>query len=132
VSCLEFATIEKDGWTLLSGEARQARNPATFEIPSRASRESLCVGDAAKLLFDIETRQSGRVIDRGVDRMWVIVRKRIGGLYVGLLDNDPGFSENLTLHSGSEVLFGPEHVVAIERPGKDYVTRRFGSDFFDG
>jgi hypothetical protein len=131
VPCLEFATIEKDGWTLLSGEARQARNPATFEIPSRACRESLCVGDAAKLLFDIETRESGRVIDRGVDRMWVIVKKRIGDLYVGLLDNDPGISEGVTLHSGSAVLSGPEHVVAIERPAKDYVIRKFGADFFD-
>lgn len=64
--------------------------------------------------------------------MWVVVKKRIGDLYVGLLDNDPGVAENLRLHSGTQILFGPEHVVAIERPGKDYVTRKFGSDFFAG
>jgi len=44
---LHFASIEKDGWTLESGEERHARSPETFEIPSRTERESLCPGDAA-------------------------------------------------------------------------------------
>jgi hypothetical protein len=66
--------IASDGWELISAEDRNVAAPETFHIPAREKRESLAPGDAAKLLFDIETREEGRVVDRGVDRMWVIVR----------------------------------------------------------
>ena len=127
-----FATIEKDGWTLESGEERHALSPKTFEIPSRARRESLCPGDAAKLLFDIETRDAGRVVDRGVERMWVIVKTKAKGLYIGILDSDPGIAKGLTLRPGTEVLFGVEHVISIDRPPADYLLGKFGPGFFDG
>jgi hypothetical protein len=129
---LHFATIEKDGWTLESSEERNAQSPETFSIPSRAERESLSPGDGAKLLFDIETREAGQVVDRGIDRMWVIVKTKADGLYVGILDSDPGVAARLTLRTGTEVLFGPEHIIAIERPPDDYLIRKFGPDFFTG
>jgi hypothetical protein len=125
-----MASIDIDGWTLQSAEERHAQNPGKFEIPSRTRRETLVPGDAAQLLFDIETRSGGQVVDRGVDRMWVVVKKRAGDLYVGVLDSDPGHAEGLTLRPGTELLFGPEHVVAIERPPDGYVLQRFGPDFF--
>ena len=124
-------TIERDGWTLLSGEARHAADPQTFRIPSRRERESLSPGDAAQLLFDIETREAGRVVDRGVDRMWVIVKSRVGEQYCGVLDSDPGHAEGLPLHPGIEVTFAPEHVIAIERPPDGYVRRKYGPSFFE-
>lgn len=127
-----FAVIEQDGWTLVSAEERHARSPETFVIPSRTERESLTSGDGVKLLFDIETREAGKVIDRGVDRLWVIVKNKTGDLYVGVLDSDPGISEGLTLRPGTELLFGPEHVSAINRPPEGYVLERFGPAFFDG
>ena len=34
----------------------------------RERRESFTHGDRAKLLFDIDTREEGWVVDRGVDR----------------------------------------------------------------
>lgn len=126
----DFPTIERNGWTLLSGEEHHARSPETFSIPARAEREGLCPGDAAKLLFDIETREQGRVIDRGVDRMWVIVKRRVGDLYVGVLDSDPGRAEGLVLGPGTELRFSPEHVIAIARPPEKYVLVKYGADFF--
>ena len=114
----------------MSGEERHARSPETFRIPDRAQRESLFPGDAAQLLFDIETRADGQVVDRGVDRLWVIVKKRSGNWYVGVLDSDPGQAQDLKLRPGHEVLFAPEHVIAIERPPDGYVLERFGPDFF--
>ncbi len=57
------ATVEKDGWTLASAEDRHAAHPETFHIPSRDERESMSPGDAAKLLFDIQTKENGRVVD---------------------------------------------------------------------
>jgi hypothetical protein len=83
-------------------------------------------------MFDIETREDGRVIDRGVDRMWVIVKRRsvASGAYDGVLDSDPGRAENLTLRPGTAVTFGPEHVIAVERPPESYVLEKYGADFF--
>lgn len=124
-------TIEADGWALVSAEERAAAAPTTFVIPSRAMRESLSPGDAAKLLFDIETRDGGRVIDRGVDRMWVIVKAKRKVGYIGVLDNNPGAAENLTLREKDLVLFGPEHVADIGRPPRDYIVEKYGRSFFD-
>ena len=110
------STIEENGWVLVSAEERAGAAPSTFQIPPRAVRESLFTGDGAKLLFDIETRESGRIVDRGVDRMWVIVKARTESGYIGVLDNDPGTAENLKLHERDLVVFGPEHIADIGRP----------------
>ena len=123
------ATIENNGWRLISAEQRASEHPG-FTLPDRTRRESLVPGDAAKLLFDIETREDGRVIDRGVDRMWVLVKKRTESGYIGVLDSDPGCAENLDLMTGTEVEFGPEHVIDIDRPPRDYIEEKYGPTFF--
>jgi hypothetical protein len=120
-----------DGWALVSAEERHAAHPATFLIPTREARASLRPGDAAKLLFDIEIRGNGRIIDRGVDRMWVIVVSRAGDLYRGLLDNDPGRAEGLSLHLGAEVVFGPEHVAEIDHPPRGYIIDKYGASLLE-
>lgn len=127
---VRFANLEADGWTLVSGESRQAEYPDSFSIPGREERENLAPGDAAKLLFDIETRDCNRVVDRGVDRMWVIVKRRVGHTYLGVPDSDPGIAEGLHLRPGMELLFGPEHVVDIGHPPRSYVVETYGQDFF--
>lgn len=126
-----FTTIEQDGWALISAEARHLESPGTFEIPSAEARTALRRGDAAKLLFDIETREHGAVVDRGVDRMWVIVTAVDGPLYVGVLENDPGVADGLELRPGCEVLFRAEHICSIDRPPDDYLLARFGAGFLD-
>lgn len=124
-------TLASDGWELISAEERSVAHLNTFQIPAREKRESLAPGDAAKLLFDIETRENGRIVDRGVDRMWVIVKARTEGGYLGALDNDPGTAENLRLRRGDDVTFGPEHIVEIATPPREYVLKQYGSSFFD-
>jgi hypothetical protein len=109
---------------------RHATHPDSFSIPARQEREAVAPGDAVKLLFDIETREAERVIDRGVDRMWVIVKHRVGDNYVGVLDSEPGVAEGLTLHSGTELVFGAEHIVEIDHPPRSYVIEKYGTDFF--
>lgn len=123
-------TIEKNGWVLVSAEERAAAAPSTFQLPPLAVRRSLSPGDGAKLLFDIETRENGRVVDRGVDRMWVIVKSRTENGYIGVLDNDPGAAENLMLRERDSVAFGPEHVADIDRPPRDYIVGKYGASFF--
>ena len=123
-------TLEKDGWTLLSAEERAAIAPDMFSLPSRSSRESMKAGEAAKLLFDIETRANGNVVDRGTERMWVIVKSKTADGYVGILDNDPGVADNLNLHEGDLVVFGPQHICGIDTPPREYIVEKYGSSFF--
>jgi uncharacterized protein YegJ (DUF2314 family) len=79
--------LERDGWCLDDGEERHREAPATFWIPDAESREELQPGDYAKLIFRIAVDDG----DAGasVERMWVIVRERTLGAYLGVLDNDP-------------------------------------------
>jgi hypothetical protein len=123
-------SLETDGWTLASAEDRHAANPETFLIPSLEARASLRPGDAAKLLFEIETWENGQVVDRGIDRMWVIVKSRAGDRYRGVLDNDPGHAEGLKLREGDEIVFTPEHIVEIGQPSRAYVLEKHGPGFF--
>jgi hypothetical protein len=125
------STIEENGWILVSAEERAASAPNTFLIPARNIRESLSSGDGAKLLFDIEMREGGRIIDRGVHRMWVIVKSRTTNGYIGVLDDDPGAPENLTLREGDPVFFAPEHVADIGQPPRDYIVEKYGAHFFE-
>jgi hypothetical protein len=123
-------SIETDGWSLLSAEERHAAHPDTFLIPPRAAREALAPGTAAKLLFDIETKEAGRVIDRGVDRMWVIITGLVEGRYTGVLDSDPGSAGSVNLRQGDAISFGPEHIAQIDYPPAEYITRKYGSALF--
>jgi hypothetical protein len=123
--------ITSDGWELISAEDRCGAHPNTFQIPARDKREALLPGDGAKLLFDIETSEKGRIVDRGVDRMWVIVRSRTESGYIGVLDNSPGVAENVQLHEGDVISFGPEHVTAIAKPPRKYVIEKYGASFFE-
>ena len=108
-----------DGWKLISAEERHAESPATFEIPSREKRLALAPGDAAKLLFEIECREDGRLIEHEVHRMWVIVKTRVNGGYLGVLDNDHGMGEGVSPKLGDVISFGPEHIASIDSPPSD-------------
>ncbi len=88
---------------LVSAEDRKRQFPRTFVIPERARRESLRIGDQAKLLFE-EQGSRGRV-----ERMWVEIQRRAPeGRYVGKLLNRPLFMVSIAY--GDAVEFGPEHV----------------------
>jgi hypothetical protein len=52
-------TVATAGWTLLSAEERHLAAPKTFEIPTLQERQALRVGDGAKLLFAIESKNGG-------------------------------------------------------------------------
>jgi hypothetical protein len=126
----DIPSLETAGWTLVSAEARNLAAPDTFEIPALQEREALRAGDAALLLFDIQTKADGKTIDLGVDRMWVIVRQA-GDTYQGVLDNDPGVAESLDLQRGDSIPFRASHICAIGTPPREYVVATYGADFFD-
>ena len=127
-----LATIEKDYWELESGEARHAKAPDTFWIPSREERESLEVGAGVKLLFIIETEDENSRIEHAVERMWVIVKLRLSGIYIGILDSEPATFEPEPgfLARGSEIIFKPEHIIDISQPPRRYIIEEYGANFF--
>jgi hypothetical protein len=103
----------RDGWCLEDGEQRHREAPATFLIPDLALREALEPGDIVQLIFRIavDGEEHG-----AVERMWVIIRERVPGGYVGMLDNDPNsVAENDVFWHGTELPFEYRHIIAVMR-----------------
>ncbi|UVC08741.1 DUF2314 domain-containing protein [Rhizobium sp. TH2] len=110
-----------DGWCLDDGEEINREYPDTFWIPDRKDREGLQPGDFAKLIFRISVENDEEPVV--VERMWVVVSKRLPGGYLGILDNDPdSIAENDSLWSGVEIPFQAHHVINIEAPDEQSVA----------
>jgi hypothetical protein len=126
---MRLATLNRDFWTLRSGEASHRAHPDRFWIPPLEARRNLSRGKAARLIFDIEsTDDDGRVVVNG-ERMWVIVAERVGDRYIGILDNQPATiepSDATYLRFGAEIPFAPEHVIDLGDPPSDYVEWQLG------
>ena len=106
--------FEQDGWCLDDGEEYHRDAPDTFWLPQVEDRQSLKPGELVKLIFRISVGDKEEPV--AVERMWVIVRERVGDQYLGVLDNDPyAISENEELWSGVELPFSPRHVIDIDR-----------------
>lgn len=102
-----------DGWSLEDGEALHRQAPETFWLPALVQREALQPGDLAKLIFQISVDNEDEPVS--VERMWVIVRGKVGEQYLGVLDNDPyAIDENDELWSGTELPFSARHVIDID------------------
>ncbi len=115
-----MASLDVDYWELESGESRQAANRESFELPARADREHLRVGQHAKLLFRLEGYEEDGAVGVQVERMWVLVTEvLLDGTYIGILENEPASYEPSPDHYlvlGAEVPFHPEHVIEIGEP----------------
>jgi len=104
--------FQLDGWCLDDGEEYHRASPDTFWIPDSHEREGLQPGDLAKLIFRISVDDENEPV--AVERMWVLVRERIDGGYLGVLDNDPyAVAQNDELWSGVELPFSARHVIDI-------------------
>jgi hypothetical protein len=109
--------FDTDGWCLEDGEARHAEAPKTFSIPDLAVRRILQPGDFAQLIFRIAVRGQEH---EAVERMWVIVRERMAGGYVGMLNNEPSsISENDEFWLGTEVPFEYRHIIKVDHGNEE-------------
>jgi hypothetical protein len=108
---VKLSNIKTDGWELDDGEAIHSEHPDTFWIPAFDVRNSLQTEQLVKLIFRIVTVDEAGEEEVNVERMWVIVKGRIGSLYKGQLDNDPYCTEGI--RAGMEVWFLPKHVIDI-------------------
>jgi hypothetical protein len=109
---MKLASIFEDGWELEDGELRHRQSPKTFYIPPGYQRYLLGKGELVKLMFRIGLRDSEGQETEEVERMWVIVDRRVGlRQYVGTLDNDAYCTKAMT--AGLKVVFEPRHVIQI-------------------
>src|SRR4029450_12692043 len=125
---MRLPRIDTDSWELRSAEESHRLNPDTFSIPPREAREGLRRGQAARLIFDIETDDGGRMVVGG-ERMWVIVADKQGDTYIGILDNQPATvepGERVYLCFGAEIPFRAGHVIDIGDPPSEYVEWQLG------
>ncbi|WEZ83986.1 hypothetical protein P6U16_04440 [Rhizobium sp. 32-5/1] len=110
-----------DGWCLEDGEEYHRAAPETFWIPDRETREGLQPGDFAKLIFRISIDDPHTPV--AVERMWVLVRERVDGGYLGILDNDPdAIDENEEFWRGIELPFAACHVINIDVRDKNSIA----------
>lgn len=122
---MQLASLEKDCWQLRNAEESHKNNPDTFWIPEIEKRKSLKIGDAVKVILDIECQdEKGKVVIEG-ERGYLIVSQIIGDKYIGILDFQPACIEkeqdDVYLCFGAEIPFSHEHVIDIDRPPEDYI-----------
>jgi hypothetical protein len=115
--------LDDDGWALESAVEYHQLEPETFDIPDEQARRGLQPGDFAKLIFVIAVEEDEEPI---TDRMWVVVREVAESGYFGLLDNEPDIDENDEFWLGTELPFGPEHVIEVQAgnaESREYAAR---------
>ena len=120
--------IKTDYWELRSAEASHAKYGDKFWIPSLEARQTVKRGQAARLIFDIEVDNEGELKIVG-ERMWVIVKEKIGDTYIGILDNQPAcsnFEDDVYLCLGAEVPFLAEHIIDIDTPPQEHAEWQLG------
>ena len=114
---VERRNLQLVSWDLDDGEQLHREAPATFWMPPVERRQSLVKGDLVKLIFQMTVRDRSTGHETlEAERMWVIVQGREGGLYRGVLDNDPYCTRDLV--SGAAVTFEPRHVIQIYDDGR--------------
>ncbi|MBK4999046.1 DUF2314 domain-containing protein [Pseudomonas sp. S31] len=106
-----LANIEDDGWALDDGEAIHEEFPDSFWLPPAEARHNLQPDELVKLIFRIVTVDEDEAEEENIERMWVIVKGRVGDFYRGQLDNQPLCTEDIG--PGMEVWFLPKHVIDI-------------------
>ena len=113
---MRLPDLDEDGWTLVNAEEVAASRPGALHIPPRRVREILRPGDQAKLGLVARGAPSADKPEGALqmERLWVVVAKRIDGRYLGRLTGmPPGFAPgpDAYLRTGCEIPFAPEHVM---------------------
>jgi hypothetical protein len=108
-------------WKQLEDVEETARKyPESFFIPKLRKRKTQRSGDSVRLHFLLESPEDG---EPSAERMWVTVTRACGVLtaYLGRLENDPAFIQNLK--AGDEVRFKPCHIarVTIKRDDPEWI-----------
>ena len=123
---MELANFEQDYWQLRNGENSHKENPDTFWVPPLQKRRSLKIGDAAKIILEIECEKEDGTIVIESERGYVIVSAVVGDNYIGILDFQPLCVErdrdDIYLCFGAEIPFSHVHVIDIDRPPEGYIN----------
>ncbi|MFB9216529.1 hypothetical protein [Vibrio sinaloensis] len=127
---MRLASIEEDYWQLRNGEESHRNNPETFWIPTLDARKSLKIGDAAKIILEIEFEDENGDVYVESERGYVIVSELVSDKFIGILDFQPSCiapdESGVYLGFGVEIPFSVEHVIDISRPPQSYIDWQLG------
>jgi hypothetical protein len=117
---IHLANFGSEHWELQSGVARNEQHPDTFWIPDEATRRSLEAGDFVKLMFEyIYPDDHDEEMPAG-ERMWVEIIDLNGPYFLGRLRNRPICTVDWhILDFDSEIVFLPEHVIDVDKGGRE-------------
>lgn len=115
-------TTPRKGFRLVDGVRRAKEHPRDFEVPVRSDRESLDVGDFAKVGFSFGGEDTSVTIfghhplPLAGELMWVEITSVGKNRYEGLLRNKPN-TEYLRsqISWGDLIEFGERNVLEIRR-----------------
>ena len=96
---------------LSDGFALAKQFPYTFDIPSKKTLKKLKKGDLVKLVFELESNDEETP---SAERMWVKIQEQKGNNFLGILDNEPRFIQNLKI--GDPINFEDRHIIVTEHP----------------
>jgi hypothetical protein len=99
-------------WWLEDGEALHAAHPRSFFIPPREHRADVRRGEAVRLSFASGPRPKRGAEPEASEQLWVETLEVLrDGTYRGRVDDDVRVVAGLK--DGTELTFGPEHIVAL-------------------
>lgn len=108
-------------WTLEDADEVAAANRYTFFKSPRETISLVRPGEVVKLIFVFVSENPEAP---QAERMWVIVDQvRPDGRFVGRLDNEPQWIEDLKL--GDEVMFDARHIINTEHDSDDNIVARY-------
>jgi hypothetical protein len=98
--------VQEHSWKLEDAQILANEFPYTFYKPSSEVVSLLKEGNEVKLIFEFESDDPEAP---QAERMWVEIKEIKNGKYVGTLDNDPAYINDLNL--GDTVEFEERHIV---------------------
>jgi hypothetical protein len=117
---MRIPDFKTDGWSLENGEEYHREAPDSFFIPDLEVRQILQPGDFAKLIFRIAVADESE--PEAYERMWVIVRERTSGGYLGILASEPdSIEQNDEFWLGTELPFEPKHIIAVDHANSESI-----------
>lgn len=112
---MRFPSLERDLWQL-----RPAEQP-------HAAAAHLKRGQAAQLIFDVQSIDEHGSPEVIGERMWVVLAESLDDAYIGRLDHQPVLlTDDSYLRFGAEVPFQAQHVIDVAELPREYADRHLG------
>ena len=113
--------MKRHSWHLENAFEIQKESPYTFYLPPQTSIDKLEKGDLVKLIFKF---YSDAPKAPNAERMWVIIKEKNKGKFIGELNNQPFFINDIKV--GDIIEFENKHIIQIyDNIDHDNIVEKF-------